>query len=109
VARWSTPLAAALLDGLGAGGAALVATQMARIIQQHDGGIERATALQRALNLTPRESDALFGIARGKSNRDASEIMNISARTVNKHLEQIFIKIGAAATAIATRIIAWES
>jgi DNA-binding CsgD family transcriptional regulator len=48
-----------------------------------------------------------------KSNRDASEIMNISARTVNKHLEQVFIKLGvenrAAAALIATRIIALQS
>jgi len=72
-------------------------------------GMETA-ALQRALGLTPRESDVLFWIAQGKSNRDASEIMNISARTVNKHLEQIFIKLGvenrAAAAAIATKVIA---
>src|SRR3546814_7813656 len=66
-----------------------------------------AAALQRALGLTPRESDVLFWIAQGKSNRDASEIMNISARTVNKHLEQIFVKLGvenrASAAAIAAR------
>jgi DNA-binding response OmpR family regulator/DNA-binding CsgD family transcriptional regulator len=68
--------------------------------------------LQRALDITPRESEVLFWIAQGKSNRDASEILNISARTVNKHLEQIFIKLGvenrAAAAAIATRIIALQ-
>jgi DNA-binding CsgD family transcriptional regulator len=38
-----------------------------------------------------------------------SEILNISARTVNKHLEQIFIKIGvenrASAATAATRIL----
>lgn len=66
--------------------------------------------LQSALGLTPRESDVLLWIAAGKSNRDTSEILNISARTVNKHLEQIFIKLGvenrAAAASIATRIIA---
>jgi DNA-binding NarL/FixJ family response regulator len=71
-----------------------------------------AAILQRALGLTLRESDVLFWIAQGKSNRDASEIMNISARTVNKHLEQVFIKLGvenrAAAAAIATRIIALQ-
>jgi DNA-binding response OmpR family regulator/DNA-binding CsgD family transcriptional regulator len=74
-------------------------------------GLE-AEILRAALNLTPRESDVLFWIAQGKSNRDASEIMNISARTVNKHLEQIFIKLGvenrAAAAAIATRVIALQ-
>lgn len=65
--------------------------------------------LQNALGLTPREADVLLWIARGKSNRDASEILNISARTVNKHLEQVFIKLGvenrAAAAAIATRVM----
>jgi DNA-binding response OmpR family regulator/DNA-binding CsgD family transcriptional regulator len=69
--------------------------------------------LQRALGLTPRESDVLLWIAHGKSNRDTSEILNISSRTVNKHLEQIFIKLGvenrAAAAAIATRIIAMHA
>ena len=68
--------------------------------------------LQRALALTPREADVLLWIARGKSNRDTSEILNISARTVNKHLEQIFIKLGvenrAAAASIATRILATQ-
>ena len=147
--RWSTPLAAALLDDLG-GGAAVIAGQIARMIQLFNAGADKvdranvriavgdrqieithlgrglgndnlfrlaelregmeAAALQRGLGLTPRESDVLFWIAQGKSNRDASEIMNISARTVNKHLEQIFIKLGvenrAAAAVIATRIIA---
>jgi DNA-binding response OmpR family regulator/DNA-binding CsgD family transcriptional regulator len=82
-----------------------------RISEVRDG--MEAAILQRALNLTPRESDVLFWIAQGKSNRDASEIMNISARTVNKHLEQIFIKLGvenrAAAASIATRVIALQS
>jgi DNA-binding NarL/FixJ family response regulator len=65
--------------------------------------------LQQAFGLTPREADVLLWTARGKSNRDMSEILNISARTVNKHLEQIFIKIGvenrASAATAATRIL----
>jgi DNA-binding NarL/FixJ family response regulator len=64
---------------------------------------------QQAFGLTPREADVLLWTARGKSNKDMSEILNISARTVNKHLEQIFIKIGvenrASAAAAATRIL----
>jgi DNA-binding NarL/FixJ family response regulator len=65
--------------------------------------------LRDALPLTIREADVLVWIARGKSNRDISEILNISARTVNKHLEQVFIKLGvenrAAAAVIATRVV----
>ena len=65
--------------------------------------------LQLVFRLTRREAEVLLWISRGKSNRDASEILNISARTVNKHLEQIFIKMGvenrAAAAASATRVM----
>lgn len=71
-------------------------------------GLE-AAALQQVFSLTPREADVLLWTARGKSNKDMSEILNISARTVNKHLEQIFIKMGvenrASAAAAATRVI----
>ena len=36
----------------------------------------------------------LLWIARGKSNRDIGEILGLSPRTVNKHLEQIYQKLG---------------
>lgn len=82
-----------------------------RISEPASGG--EAALLQHALALTPRESDVLLWIANGKSNRDTSEILNISSRTVNKHLEQIFIKLGvenrAAAASIATRILAMHA
>jgi DNA-binding response OmpR family regulator/DNA-binding CsgD family transcriptional regulator len=69
-----------------------------------------AEALRAQLGLTAREAEVLVWIAAGKSNRDISEILNISPRTVNKHLEQVFTKLGvenrAAAAAIATRILA---
>jgi DNA-binding CsgD family transcriptional regulator len=52
----------------------------------------------------------LLWTARGKSNKDMSEILNISARTVNKHLDHVFVKLGvenrAAAAAMATRVLA---
>jgi DNA-binding NarL/FixJ family response regulator len=44
--------------------------------------------------LTGRESEVLVWIAKGKSNRDIGEILGLSARTVNKHLEQIYVKLG---------------
>jgi DNA-binding response OmpR family regulator/DNA-binding CsgD family transcriptional regulator len=63
--------------------------------------------LQRAFVLTSREAEVLLWISRGKPNRDIGEILNISPRTVNKHLEQIFVKLGvenrAAAAAAAVR------
>jgi DNA-binding response OmpR family regulator len=57
--------------------------------------------------LTTRESEVLTWIAKGKSNRDIGEILGLSARTVNKHLEQIYIKMGvenrASAAVMAAR------
>ncbi|NYZ12498.1 response regulator [Azospirillum sp. RWY-5-1] len=65
--------------------------------------------LKQAFALTAREADVLLWIARGKSNREISTILGISPRTVNKHLEQVFAKLGvgnrASATALATRAL----
>ncbi len=56
--------------------------------------------------LTPRETEVLSWLAKGKTNRDIAEILGMSPRTVNKHLEHIFEKLGvetrAAAAALAT-------
>jgi DNA-binding CsgD family transcriptional regulator len=46
--------------------------------------------LKQKLTVTEREAEVLFWIARGKSNRDIAEILDLSPRTVNKHLEQIY-------------------
>jgi DNA-binding response OmpR family regulator len=50
--------------------------------------------LRQHFTLTIRESEVLLWIAKGKSNRDIGDILGLSARTVNKHLEQIYVKLG---------------
>jgi DNA-binding NarL/FixJ family response regulator len=50
--------------------------------------------LRGALGLTQKEAEVLSWIARGKTNRDIGEILGSSPRTVNKHLEHIFEKLG---------------
>jgi len=50
--------------------------------------------LRHHFQLTIREAEVLAWIAKGKSNRDIGEILGLSARTVNKHLEQIYVKLG---------------
>src|SRR5690606_4349268 len=52
------------------------------------------TLLKTRLSLTQREAEVLLWIARGKSNRDIADILKLSPRTVNKHLEQIYAKLG---------------
>lgn len=53
-----------------------------------------AEMLKNALQLTGREAEVLLWIARGKTNREIGEILGTSPRTVNKHLEQVFKKLG---------------
>jgi DNA-binding NarL/FixJ family response regulator len=58
------------------------------------------------LGLTTREGEVLSWLAKGKTNRDIAQILGLSPRTVDKHLEQIYAKLGVenrtAAAAIAT-------
>jgi DNA-binding response OmpR family regulator/DNA-binding CsgD family transcriptional regulator len=82
-----------------------------RLTETGDAGAEQDRAkLRSVFALTAREAEVLFWISRGKANRDIGEILNISPRTVNKHLEQVFIKLGvenrAAGAAAAVRALA---
>jgi DNA-binding CsgD family transcriptional regulator len=62
-------------------------------------------ALSLAFGLTPREAEALYWIAKGKTNRDIGEIVGASPATVKKHLEHVYEKLGVetrnAAAAVA--------
>ena len=62
----------------------------------------------RLTGLTARELEVLHLIAEGRSNRDIAEVLVLSPRTVKRHVEDIFDKLGvssrAAATAVALRI-----
>jgi len=73
---------------------------------REDGKI---AVLQKHNGLTRREAEVLLWVSYGKTNKTISEILDISPRTVNKHLEQVFRKLGvetrAAATAIAVRYL----
>ena len=55
---------------------------------------DAAALLRQHFALTSREAEVLLWIARGKSNKDISGVLGISPRTVNKHLEQVFQKLG---------------
>ncbi len=72
---------------------------------------QKATAadLRRKLPLTEREAEVLYWIAFGKTNREIGLILEMSPRTVNKHLETVFPKLGVenrtSAAAIAIRAL----
>lgn len=49
--------------------------------------------LQACSMLTPREAEVMHWVTMGKTNRDIAEILDLSPRTVNKHLEHVFEKL----------------
>ena len=72
--------------------------------------IDGEDILKETLKLTTRESQVLYWLAKGKTNREVAQILGMSPRTVNKHLEQLFPKLGVenrtAAAAIALSTLA---
>ncbi|WP_346432987.1 LuxR C-terminal-related transcriptional regulator [Breoghania sp.] len=50
--------------------------------------------LRSEFNLTEREAEVLVWIMSGKSNKEIASILEMSPRTVNKHLDRIFAKFG---------------
>lgn len=57
---------------------------------------DRATieSLALAFRLTAREAEVLHWVTQGKTNRDIGDILGTSPRTVTKHLEHVFEKLG---------------
>ena len=51
-------------------------------------------ALVAACRLTAREAEVLYWVSKGKTNKDIGDILGTSPRTVNKHLEHVFEKLG---------------
>lgn len=51
-------------------------------------------ATMQAFGLTLRESEVLYWVAKGKTNRDIGDILGSSPATVKKHLERVYEKLG---------------
>lgn len=59
------------------------------------------------LGLTAREAEVLSWVAQGKTNRETSVILGLSNRTVQKHMERIFLKLGVE-TRTGAILKAWQ-
>lgn len=76
----------------------------ARILQKAKAGSQVQTPtldddqacslLSQRFHLTEREVEVLRWVACGKTNRDIGLILDLSPRTVNKHLEHVYVKLG---------------
>lgn len=65
---------------------------LVRIMESRDGTTR--SVIQQHFELTEREADVLLWLVNGKSNKDIAEILEISSRTVNKHLDHVYVKLG---------------
>lgn len=90
---------------LGPGGPGEVMVLLRQVTAVADAAHKRLSGAA----LTPRETEVLSWLAKGKTNRDIADILGMSPRTVNKHLEHIFEKLGVetrtAAAAIASTLL----
>lgn len=75
--------------------------------EENDGAA--IEALITAFRLTRREAEVLYWLCLGKTSKDIGDIVGASPRTVNKHLEHVYQKLGvetrtAAANLAITRV-----
>ncbi len=56
--------------------------------------LDEKTVLKDYFKTTQREAEVHLWLSKGKTNREIAQILEMSPRTVNKHLEQLFKKIG---------------
>jgi DNA-binding NarL/FixJ family response regulator len=64
------------------------------LVLREDSEAALLDGLLRHFPLTAREAEVLYWVIQGKTNRDIGEILSLSPRTVHKHLEHVFEKLG---------------
>jgi DNA-binding response OmpR family regulator/DNA-binding CsgD family transcriptional regulator len=79
------------------------------ILLREESDDAQIEALCAVFKLTKRESEVLYWATKGKTNKDIADILAASPRTINKHLEHVFVKMGvetrtAAASLAATKL-----
>ena len=83
---------------------------LARLFEREHAPSPRHVALDRSvlagLGLTARESEVLKWVAAGKTDRDIALLLQCSPRTVHKHLQRVYTKLGVETrTAAVMRVL----
>jgi HD-GYP domain-containing protein (c-di-GMP phosphodiesterase class II) len=65
------------------------------------GGAGRRTRVDRPAGLSEREVEVLRLVARGSTNREVARLLSISVKTVNRHVENVYGKVGVTSRAAA--------
>lgn len=74
------------------------------VLEKHSGEWD-IDLVRNSLGLTVREAEILMWISRGKTNKEVGIILGSSPRTINKHLEHIFEKLGVVTRAAAVSMV----
>jgi DNA-binding CsgD family transcriptional regulator len=87
----------------------LVSMGAEAVLMLTEHSTERRPEALAALGLSRRETEALTWVAEGKTNAEIAIILGTSVRTIDKHLERIFRKLGVetrtAAAALALALL----
>lgn len=70
-----------------------------------DSSADTPVEFSSELGLTTREGEVLSWLSKGKTNRDIAQILGLSPRTVDKHLEQIYAKLGVENRTAAAAVV----
>lgn len=68
--------------------------QMRELTLLFEERVERSAGELSSIGLTPREAEVLILMSRGKTDREIAVLCAISVRTVQKHAEHLYIKLG---------------
>ncbi|HVW45682.1 MAG TPA: helix-turn-helix transcriptional regulator [Solirubrobacterales bacterium] len=74
---------------------------------RREGGRAAMIAALQAAGLTPREAECVAQVARGASSAATAETLGVGVRTVDKHLQHVFAKLGVENRSQAAAL-AWE-
>ena len=64
------------------------------VVLREESDASAIESLIAAFRLTQREAEVLYWVTLGKTSKDIGDILGSSSRTVNKHLEHVFEKLG---------------
>ncbi len=96
---WPTPALRLMFSRLGS-----ARSGDRRLLIQSQVHVPEPAALMRALHLTRREAEVLHWVALGKTNAEVGGVLEMSPRTVNKHLEHIFQKLSVETRTAASTV-----
>lgn len=76
------------------------------VLLREESDSAQIEALCAVFKLTKRESEVLYWATKGKTNKDIADILAASPRTINKHLEHVFVKMGVETRTAAASLAA---